>query len=63
MFSTPEPVITSANLGVLKEDAVNIAVHGHNPLLSELICDAAREMKKEARAAGASAGINIVGIC
>ena len=63
LFGTPTPVVSSANLGVIKEDAVNIAVNGHNPLLSELICDAAAQMNDEAKKAGAKAGINIVGIC
>ncbi|AEF93245.1 carbon-monoxide dehydrogenase, catalytic subunit [Desulfotomaculum nigrificans CO-1-SRB] len=63
LFGTPEPVVTTANLGVLKEDAVNIAVHGHNPLLSEIVCDVALKMNEEAKKAGAKEGINIVGIC
>ncbi|QNB46008.1 anaerobic carbon-monoxide dehydrogenase catalytic subunit [Thermanaerosceptrum fracticalcis] len=63
LFGTPEPVVTAANLGVLKKDAVNIAVHGHNPLLSEIICDVALKMNEEAKKAGAKEGINIVGIC
>lgn len=61
-FGTPEPVVSEANLGVLDPSKVNIAVHGHNPLLSEKIVDAAREMEAEAKAAGA-AGINLAGIC
>ncbi|MBJ6798995.1 anaerobic carbon-monoxide dehydrogenase catalytic subunit [Geomonas propionica] len=63
LFGTPSPVITAANLGVIKPDAVNIAVHGHNPLLSEVVCEVAGQMDEEARKAGAPAGINIVGIC
>jgi carbon-monoxide dehydrogenase catalytic subunit len=63
LFGTPTPVVTQASLGVIKEDAINIAVHGHNPLLSEIICDMAAEMNKEAIAAGAPKGINIIGIC
>ncbi len=63
LFGTPQPVITSSNLGVLEEGAVNIAVNGHNPLLSEVICDVAALMDAEAKAAGAKDGINIVGIC
>ncbi|GAW92323.1 anaerobic carbon-monoxide dehydrogenase catalytic subunit [Calderihabitans maritimus] len=63
LFGIPEPVVTAANLGVLKEDAVNIAVHGHNPLLSEIVCDLAIKMNEEAKKAGAKEGINIVGIC
>lgn len=63
LFGTPKPVVTAANLGVIKPTAVNIAVNGHNPLLSDVICDVAAEMQDEARAAGAKDGINIVGIC
>lgn len=62
LFGTPTPVVTQANLGTLKADAVNIAMHGHNPVLSELIVAKAQDMEKEAKAAGAS-GINVVGIC
>ena len=41
MFGTPTPVMSEVNLGVLKTDQVNIAMHGHNPLLSDVICAAA----------------------
>ena len=37
MFGTPVPVAGEINLGVLKEDEVNIIIHGHEPLLSEMI--------------------------
>jgi carbon-monoxide dehydrogenase catalytic subunit len=63
LFGTPAPVMSSANLGVLKEDAVNVAVHGHNPVLSEVIVAQAELLRSEAQAAGAPAGINLVGIC
>lgn len=63
LFGTPGPVVTKANLGALKEEAVNIALHGHNPLLSELVCDAAARLNEEAKKAGAREGINLVGIC
>jgi carbon-monoxide dehydrogenase catalytic subunit len=62
LFGTPTPVVSKANMGTLKADMVNIAAHGHNPVLSEMILTVADEMKKEAVAAGA-AGINVVGIC
>mgnify|MGYP001026879101 FL=1 len=62
LFGTPKPLVTAANMGVLKADAVNIAVHGHNPVLSDIIVQVAPEMEAEARAVGAS-GVNIVGIC
>lgn len=62
LFGTPKVVETVSNLGSLKGDHVNICMHGHNPILSEVICDIAEEMKGEAEAAGAK-GVNIVGIC
>ena len=39
LFGTPKPIETEANLGVMKEDEVNIIVHGHDPSLSEMICE------------------------
>jgi len=62
IFGTPAPVVSEANMGVLKPKKVNIVVHGHNPLLSEMIVAAARELEGEAKAAGAD-GIQISGIC
>jgi anaerobic carbon-monoxide dehydrogenase catalytic subunit len=62
LFGIPQPVVTSANMGVLKADAVNVALHGHNPVLSDIIVAVTPEMDEEARKAGAS-GINLVGIC
>ena len=62
LFGTGVPVVTEANLGAIKADKVNIALHGHNPLLSQIVVKAAREMQDEAKAAGAT-GINLVGIC
>lgn len=62
LFGVPTPVYTEANFGVIDPAKVNIAVHGHNPLLSEMIVQAAREMEGEAKAAGA-AGIQLMGIC
>ncbi len=62
LFGTPKPVYTEANFGVLDPEMVNIAVHGHNPLLSEMIVRQAREMKAEAEAAGAK-GVKCMGIC
>ena len=62
LFGTPRLVMSQANLDVLDEKSVNVAVHGHNPLLSDIMVDVAREMKAEAQKAGAQ-GFNIVGIC
>ena|GEM_PF-2047939 len=36
IFGTPRLVISKANMGVLNPKKVNIIVHGHNPLLSEM---------------------------
>jgi carbon-monoxide dehydrogenase catalytic subunit len=63
LFGTPQPVISRANLGVLKVDAVNVGLHGHNPVLSDLIAQVARELDDEARDAGAPGGVNLVGLC
>ena len=64
MFGTPKPVDTEANLGVLKEEEVNIIVHGHDPSLSEMICEYAEnpEMLELAKSVGAK-GINVAGVC
>jgi carbon-monoxide dehydrogenase catalytic subunit len=65
LFGTPKPVVSRANLGVLKKEAVNIALHGHNPLLSDILAQVADDpvLHAEAKAAGATGGLNIVGIC
>jgi anaerobic carbon-monoxide dehydrogenase catalytic subunit len=64
MFGTPVPILGSINLGVLKEDQVNIIVHGHEPLLPEMLVAASKdpEIKKMAEAVGAK-GINLAGMC
>lgn len=62
LFGTPKPVTTEANFGVIDPEMVNVALHGHNPLLSEMIVRQAREMKAEAEAAGAK-GIKCMGVC
>jgi carbon-monoxide dehydrogenase catalytic subunit len=64
LFGEPKPVQAAVNLGVIKEDEVNVIVHGHEPVLSDVIVAAARdpELIKEAEAAGAK-GINLAGIC
>ena len=64
IFGTPTPIRSAANLGVLKDDEVNLMIHGHEPLLSSVIVDVARskEMTDLAESVGAK-GINIAGIC
>ncbi len=64
MFGTPYPLQSEANLGVLKQDHVNIIIHGHEPVLSEMIVAAAQsqEMIDYAKTKGAR-GIQLGGIC
>ncbi len=64
LFGSPKPIRSKANIGVLKEDEVNIIVHGHDPTLSDMIVRAVRdpELRKQAEEAGAK-GINLGGIC
>ncbi|WP_136809255.1 anaerobic carbon-monoxide dehydrogenase catalytic subunit [Desulfosediminicola flagellatus] len=64
IFGLPTPSKSQVNLGVIKESSVNILVHGHNPVVSEMVLAAARdpEMIAKAQAAGAD-GINIGGLC
>jgi carbon-monoxide dehydrogenase catalytic subunit len=62
MFGTPMLRVTATNFGVLRKESINIAVHGHNPVLSEVLVDVAEEMEAAAKEAGAD-GINVVGIC
>lgn len=60
IFGTPAPKVGKVNLGVLKADQINILVHGHSPIVSEMVLSAVNdpEIKKEAQAAGAG-GINV----
>lgn len=62
LFGIPQPTVSTANLGTLKADAVNIALHGHNPVLSDLLVTTAASRQDDAQQAGAS-GLNLVGIC
>ncbi|RJQ73294.1 MAG: anaerobic carbon-monoxide dehydrogenase catalytic subunit [Desulfobacteraceae bacterium] len=64
LFGTPYPVQSEANLGVLKKDCVNLVIHGHEPVLSEMIVAVAqtRAMEEYAKSKGAR-GIQLSGIC
>lgn len=64
MFGTPSPLQSEANLGVMKADHVNIIIHGHEPVLSEMIIAAAQspDMLEYAKRKGAK-GIQLGGIC
>lgn len=64
ILGSPQPIRGKVNLGVLKENQVNIVVHGHEPLLSEMAVKAINdpELLKLAKSVGAE-GINLAGIC
>lgn len=64
LFGTPSPVRGQVNMGVLSEKEVNIVVHGHEPVLSEMLVEAVKdqELLKLAKTHGAQ-GINLAGIC
>jgi len=64
LFGTPSPVASEINLGVLKEDQVNLIIHGHEPYLAEILAVASQdpEMIAYAKSKGAN-GINIAGMC
>src|SRR5512133_3490668 len=64
LFGIPAPILGQTNLGVLKDDMVNVVVHGHEPSLSEMIVAASQdpEIIAYAKAAGAK-GVNLSGIC
>ena len=64
LFGTPSPQKAQVNLGVIKEDQVNILVHGHNPIVSEKIAEAVEEPELVALAKEkGAAGINLAGLC
>jgi carbon-monoxide dehydrogenase catalytic subunit len=62
MFGTPHVAGITANVGVLEKNKVNLAIHGHNPVLSEKVLEWSVKLDGEARAAG-SEGFNVVGVC
>ena len=64
MFGTPRPIDTTANIGVMEKDNVNIVVHGHDPSLSEMVVHFANdpEMIAYAKSMGAK-GITVSGVC
>ena len=64
LFGTPKPLQAPVNMGCLKEDEVNIIVHGHEPNLFESVIAAVNDPKniEKAKEAGAN-GINLCGMC
>ena len=64
LFGLPQRTTIKANLGALRTDTVNIAIHGHAPMMATKVIEAARSEKfvNMAREAGAE-GIQFYGIC
>jgi carbon-monoxide dehydrogenase catalytic subunit len=64
MFGTPSPVLSEINLGVLKEDMVNVVIHGHEPALAEMLAVVSqeKEITEYAKTKGAK-GVNLAGMC
>jgi len=64
LFGTPEPHVAAVNMGCLKEDHINIIVHGHEPILFEAMIDASNDPGnlEKAKAVGAK-GIQLLGMC
>jgi carbon-monoxide dehydrogenase catalytic subunit len=64
LFGTPSPAASQINLGVLKEDEVNVIIHGHEPYVAEMLAVAAQdpELIEYAKSKGAK-GINLAGMC
>jgi len=64
LFGSPMPIRAKVNLGVLKENYVNVVVHGHEPTLSDVVVEAAQdpELVELAKKKGAE-GINLAGMC
>ncbi len=64
LFGTPTPVSAEVDMGCLKEDQVNIIIHGHEPFLVESMVASVNDpsLIKIAREYGAN-GINLVGMC
>jgi len=64
LFGSPNPIRSTANLGVLQKEYVNVVVHGHEPTLSDVIAVVSQDKKlvQKAKDKGAK-GINLAGIC
>lgn len=64
LFGTPVPVYGKINLGVFKKDEVNLVIHGHEPLLPEIMVGVLEDpqIQKAAQSVGAR-GVNLTGMC
>ncbi len=66
LLENPKPIKARVNIGkkVIREDMVNVAVHGHDPLVADALIWASQdpEIIEMAKKVGAQ-GINLVGVC
>ncbi len=66
LLGNPKPIKAKVNIGkdVIREDMVNVAVHGHDPLVADALIWASQdpEIIEMAKKVGAK-GINLVGVC
>ncbi len=62
LLGTPMMVRAKANLAVIDPKMINIVIHGHEPVLSEKIVEAANEYNARAFR-GSKVPINVVGMC
>nr|MBL0701150.1 anaerobic carbon-monoxide dehydrogenase catalytic subunit [Desulfobacterales bacterium] len=64
LFGTPTAIKGDVNMGCLKENEVNIVIHGHEPNLFESVLASVGDpdLLQSAKDAGAE-GINLVGMC
>lgn len=64
LFGTPKPIQAEGSFGIFREKEVNIVIHGHEPLMAEMIYDVVSEPEMIAYAVGkGAAGINLGGMC
>lgn len=64
LFGIPTPQVAEVNFGILKEDQVNILVHGHSPPMVEKVLEKIEspEIRELAESYGAK-GIQVAGMC
>ncbi|MCS7200167.1 MAG: anaerobic carbon-monoxide dehydrogenase catalytic subunit [Caldimicrobium sp.] len=66
LLGNPEPIRARVNIGlsVIRPDYVNVAVHGHDPLLADALAQASMdpEIVEMAKSVGAK-GVNLSGVC
>lgn len=65
MFGTPIPTAGKADISIFKKETVNIAIHGHEPPVAEMVAVVSQDPKfiQMAKDKGAAGGITIGGLC